>query len=588
MIPPSPSDQPVLGVGIDTARYGHHVSFLRPDCQPAAEPMTVVESREGYRQLQQRLESLHGRHPEARLYVRIDAAGQYAANLERFLRQLPLPLEISVGEPARNKAYRQAHFPKRKADSVESLANARYAVVERPPASWEVPAAFAALREVSSQLQSQIRQSTRLTNRLHNQLSRVFPELAVVVTSITARWVLELLAKYPTPQKIARAQLRSLESIAYIPEGQAAAVQEAARSSVASFQGDVAEQLLRGLVAQLQQSQMAEKALEKLLEKTFQALPEGGHRQVLTIPGIGVGTAAALVAKIVSIDRFATAEQLVSYFGIFPEENTSGVDKHGKPIPPGTMCMSKKGNDLVRRYLYMAAMTAARDNAGVRAVYARQAARGKRGDVALGHCMRKLLQQVFAVWVSNRAYDGDAYPHRKAQQQAEASDLAKVQSKAAGRNKGQSPKSQAVTAAAASVEQDQVSVKQPTTNPPGHDASSAQAPGLVDFAAIRRQVTMKQVLDHLGYLGRLVGSGAQRRGPCPLHADENPRSRSFSVNLDKNVCQCFHPPCGLKGNVLDLWARYHRLPLREAALNLVETLSLETPEQRRGTRKRNP
>lgn len=590
MILPDTSDKAVFGVGIDTARYGHHVSFLRPDCQPAAEPMTVMESREGYNQLQQRLELLHQRHPEARLYVRIDAAGQYAANLERFLRQLPLPLEISVGEPARNKAYRQAHFPKRKADAVDSLANARYAVVERPPASCEVPGSFAVLREVASQLESQVRQSTRLTNRLHNQLARVFPELALVASSISAAWVLELLIKYPTPEKIARAQLRSLEAIVYIPQGKAAEVQKAAQNSVASLRGDVAEQLLRGLVAQLQQSKAAEKTLEKLLEKASQALPAGGHRQVLTIPGIGIGTAAVLVAKIVSIERFATAEQLVNYFGVFPEENTSGVDKYGKPVPPGTMCMSRKGNDLVRRYLYMAAMTAIRDNAAVRSVYARQRARGKRGDVALGHCMRKLLQQVFAVWTSDHAYDPEAYPHRKAGQQAEASDKAKAESKAAGRNKGQSPKRKAVTAATVSVEQRQASVKEmeatqaSAVSPASQEMPSRQVPERIDFATIRRQVTMEQVLKHLGHLDRLVGSGPQRRGPCPLHADEQPRGRSFSVNLDKSVCQCFHPPCGLKGNVLDFWARYHRLPLREAALNLAETFPLDTTR----TEKRNP
>ena len=38
-----------IGVGIDTARYGHRVSFLRPDRQAAAKPLTVLESRAGYR-----------------------------------------------------------------------------------------------------------------------------------------------------------------------------------------------------------------------------------------------------------------------------------------------------------------------------------------------------------------------------------------------------------------------------------------------------------------------------------------------------------------------------------------------------------
>lgn len=37
-----------LGVRIDTARYGHHVSFLREDKELAAPPLAITESREGY------------------------------------------------------------------------------------------------------------------------------------------------------------------------------------------------------------------------------------------------------------------------------------------------------------------------------------------------------------------------------------------------------------------------------------------------------------------------------------------------------------------------------------------------------------
>ena len=100
-----------IGVGIDTARYGHRVSFLRPDCKPAAKPLTVMENRAGYQALQDRLNQLHEQHPTANFHVRIDAAGQYAVNLELFLRSLKLPMTISVGEPKRNKDYQKAHFP---------------------------------------------------------------------------------------------------------------------------------------------------------------------------------------------------------------------------------------------------------------------------------------------------------------------------------------------------------------------------------------------------------------------------------------------------------------------------------------------
>jgi hypothetical protein len=138
-----------IGVGIDTARYGHRVSFLRPDRQPAAKPLTVLENHDGYTGLQQRLQQLHQQHPQAHFHVRVDAAGQYAVNLERFLRTLALPMTISIGEPKRNKDYQKAHFPKRTTDDTESQAMARFAVVEQPKATPASPAAMDLLREVA-------------------------------------------------------------------------------------------------------------------------------------------------------------------------------------------------------------------------------------------------------------------------------------------------------------------------------------------------------------------------------------------------------------------------------------------------------
>jgi hypothetical protein len=71
--------------------------------------------------------------------------------------------------------------------------------------------------------------------------------------------------------------------------------------------------------------------------------------------------------------------------------------------------MSRKGNDLVRGYLWNAARTAIRHNPAVRALYRRLKAKGKRGDVAIGHCMRKLLHLVFAVWKTNRPFDAQHF-----------------------------------------------------------------------------------------------------------------------------------------------------------------------------------
>lgn len=556
-----------VGVGIDTHRYFHQASFLDGDRQQAAPNLSFAESSEGYAELRQALEKIKLRHPNVHFHVRLDAAGQYAANLERYLRSLPFHITLSVGEPARNKHYRQAIAPKGANDAIDSYACGRFAVTERPTGTPEVPEAFQGLREVASRFESQIRQTTRAGNALHNLMSRVFPELASEVSSFGAEYLLELLAKYPTPQRIAQAHRKSLLAIPYMTEEKADKIQAAAKRSIGSVCGDIAEQLVRSQVEQVRHSKQAEKKLEELLKKTYRALPDSPHVQVETIIGIGEVTAAVLVAKIVSIDRFETKGKLVSYFGTFPEENQSGKDKYGNPVSPGTMQMSRQGNDLVRRYLWMAAMTAVRLNPAVKALYARLMARGKRGDVALGHCMRKLLHLVFAVWKTNRPFDPNHYPWDKAAPRRQA------QEKTAGRNRDM-PEKQAITAADSKLEAEDATVKQVAPS------NSTDRGGWVDFAWLRQQVTLEQVLSQTGCLGEMSRRGSQRRGRCPVHAKPGDRNRSFSADLNKNMFRCFDLSCGIQGNVLDFWAAWRRLPLRDAALDLAATFHLSPSPNR--------
>jgi transposase len=601
-----------IGVGIDTARYGHRVSFLRPDRQPAAKPLTVLESRAGYQALQERLEQLHQQHPQAHFHVRIDAAGQYAANLEHFLRSLPLPLTLSIGEPKRNKDYQKAHFPKRTTDDTESQAMARFAVVELPGATMPVSPAMTLLREVAGRLQAKVKQSTQAINRLHNLLARVFPELANLTDDLTASWVLRLLDQYPTAQRIGQARLTTLQKIPYLAPELAEQIHLIAQQSVACLTGDVAETLVRDLVAQVRHTQHAEEQMRHLLADAYEALPASPHLQVVTIPGIGVATAAALIAQIVDIQRFPTPERFVGYFGVFPEENSSGVDKFGNPLPPGTRKMSRKGNDLVRHYLWNAARSAIVHNPAIRALYRRLRAKGKRGDIALGHCMRKLLHLVFAVWKTNRPFDETHFAWETPNEAVPTSPP--VDPPAVGPDSpppevvtcstSDSGNDNAANAAAASCNEtavghqrdmpaeEVVTTANPTvapTPPPVKPTSLANRPARpkVDFAFLREQVTMEQVLRELGLLDRLRGRGLQRRGPCPIHGQPNETQPTFSAHLGKHIFQCFHADCRAQGNVLDLWAAIHKLPLYEAALQLAETFQLPRNREEelvRGTR----
>src|SRR5829696_7131585 len=401
-----------IGVGIDTSRYGHYAAFLTADLQTAAAALEVPESAAGYARLRQRLLDLVARFGSVHFHVRLDAAGLYADNLLAWLGALDLDhaaFTISCGDTQRNKNYRVAVYGHQKSDPIEARSCARYALTERPPASPAVVPELVPLRQVAARLQAVVRQRTRLVNQLHQLLARTFPELAVLVKDITAGWVLELLTRYPTARLLAQAAEADLHAIPYLPHGRVEELLAAARDSIGSLSGAVAEDLVRDQVRQVRDAQARQKRLETLLVSAYCDLPADNH--LATIPGIGDVTAAILTAFILDIDRFATAGQLVNYFGVLPVEASSGVDRDGTPRGPKRYRMSPRGNDLVRRYLWMAALSAARFNPACRALYAR--VRAKHPDrlaIAIGHVKRKLLHLAFAVWKTGRPFDPAHYP----------------------------------------------------------------------------------------------------------------------------------------------------------------------------------
>ena len=566
--PPSahqrPADAPVtdIGVGIDTSRYGHYAAFLTADLQAAAPDLEVIESAAGYARLRQRLLDHVARHGRVHFRVRLDAAGLYADNLLAWFGALDLDgatFTVSCGDTQRNKNYRVAVYGHQKSDPVEARACARYALTERPKPGAVVTPGLLPLRQVAGRLQAVVRQRTRLVNQLHQLLARTFPELAVLVKDIATGWVLELLTRYPTARGLARATEADLQAVPYLPHDRVAALSAAARDSVGSLSGAIAEDLVRDQVRQVRDSTARQKRLESLLISAYRDLPDANH--LSTIKGFGDVTAGILTAFILDIDRFATAGQLVNYFGVLPVEASSGVDRDGTPRGPKRYTMSPRGNDLVRRYLWMAALSAAKHNPACRALYARvRAKHPDRPSIAIGHVMRKLLHLAFAVWKTGRPFDPKHYPWERTDESTSV-DGSMGDVRAAGHTPDE-PTGSVVTATR------DATVADP---PPAVDAPAGV---WLDFAHLKRQVPLSRVLDHLGLTPRLQGSGAQRRCACPIHRGDG-RGRTFSVNLEANVYQCFDAQCGGRGDVIDLWAALHHRDVRGAALDLVAVFGLE-------------
>ncbi|MGL4442571.1 MAG: transposase [Alsobacter sp.] len=305
--------------------------------------------------------------------------------------------------------------------------------------------------------------------------------------------------------------------------------------------------------------------------------PQANH--LGTIPGIGAVTAAVLTAFTGDIGRFEDPGKLAAYFGVLPVEVSSGVDRDGKARASRRYVMSKRGNDLVRRYLWMAALSAVQLNPAVRALYQRVVAKHpEHRAIAIGHAMRKLLRLAFASWKSDEPFDPNCKrpprgPGACSDSQVpvdQSSESVPTKDQAAGHAPEPEPAEKVVTAACAATVASAREVGEGTS---------------IDFAHLKSQLPMTRVSDHLGLTPRLRGSAAQRRCACPIHRGDG-RGRTFSVNLSENVFCCFDSRCGKQGDVIDLWAALRQTGLREAALDLVRTFELE-PAPAKGTEERH-
>lgn len=95
----------------------------------------------------------------------------------------------------------------------------------------------------------------------------------------------------------------------------------------------------------------------------------------------------------------------------------------------------------------------------------------------------------------------------------------------------------------------------------------------IDFAALREQVPIRDVLTLLGFQPTSC-HGARLRGRCPLQCSDDPKAFAVNVAIDKFYCH----RCHRGGNQLDLWCVTQGLSIYSAAKDLCARLHLPIPE----------
>lgn len=142
------------------------------------------------------------------------------------------------------------------------------------------------------------------------------------------------------------------------------------------------------------------KTVREAIRRHIDNHPNLKHRAELleSIPGVGQATAAWLLLLLSEHRGFVGAKQAVAFAGLAPRLRQSG-----KWV--GQTRLSKTGDPMLRKALYMPMLSALSCNPAISAFCQRLKANGKPGKSYVCAAMRKIVHIAFAILKSGRPFD---------------------------------------------------------------------------------------------------------------------------------------------------------------------------------------
>ena len=262
----------------------------------------------------------------------------------------------------------------------------------------EAPAA-AALRMLASQRDFAVRSRTKAANRLRAVLLEADPAFEAAVDPASP-WQLAVLAELGGPFGIRSAGLRRFRSVAERAHGARRHASDrfwaAAAASASSGRPELAaeSELVRSLAARVASDAAEAARLDALISDSLAG--DEAYEALLTVPGVGPKTAAALVT-LVDVSMFRSHDELAAYTGLAPCNRQSGTSLNSSSP-------SRGGNRTLKNLLIYSCTSLVGTGNRFGRYYDSCRARGMRHNKALKAVARKRLKVIYAVMRDRAPY----------------------------------------------------------------------------------------------------------------------------------------------------------------------------------------
>ena len=381
-------------VGIDISKFKHDCTIVDELGDVITPSWSFQNDREGFSLLKELLDALDGEKK-----IGLEATGHYGQNLKLFLENNDFSF-MEFNPLLINRFVRSKSLRKTKTDSIDALMIAQYLMtVEYKP----YPPSFYTLEKLKSLTRfrdSLIRQRSKQLVELTNILDKVFPEFKPFFKGRFSATALYILSHYASPEKISNMNSKSYEPLRCLSRGRFSMVDFVELKTLArNTVGSTCDYLLQEMEITIDIYNQLQSKVEEI-ELQIHDCVFGLAPPMLTIPGIGVASAAVILSEFGDLSKFNSPSKLLSFAGMEPGYFQSGTSE-------STGKMVKHGSSHLRYAMMNCAQTVINNEPTFAAYYAKKRAEGKEHRVALTHVAKKLLRVIYTLQTKELSYNPD-------------------------------------------------------------------------------------------------------------------------------------------------------------------------------------
>lgn len=394
-------------LGIDVSKANSRFVLIDNDGERFAKAFTLPNDTLNFNELLSRLNEL--KISPIDLLIGLEATGIWWENLYSFLSEKHF--KVILLNPHQTNKFREALRKKAKTDDIDAYVIAGLLRSGDYASSFIPDDAVQSLREITKLRFQLIKDRKRYQHQAYSLLSLVFPEyISTAVKNPFAVASLAILKTYPTAKHLALAKIKHIEKIVRSIQGNNFNISEldhlieTAKQSIYSGKAMQTRGLNLGLL--LNQVEHLDAAIADLDNRMLLILsPKNDNDKndfpganLLSIPGIGPKTVAAIISAVGSGQSFASGVNLIGHIGFFPRIYESGETRLDSKI-------SNRGPKYLRWALYIAAVACIKHNPQFKALYHKKKSQGKNSKQALICVAKKIAHLCLSMLKSGQSYD---------------------------------------------------------------------------------------------------------------------------------------------------------------------------------------